>query len=766
MSRIPSSKSSRFVRFARNTFGRRIRLGALAGLLVSAIALTNCKSISDADIFSEPQSEVTISSVVAAATGQPVTASIVSDSIRATLTVQSLPNSTTATAEVSVDSRVVCRQQVTGASPPAPVQVVCPINTAQLDTAAANRGNPVFPNGPHMLSARLVASGGNVLAAAAAQALTFVNRDTVTATYRMTRGPVTNGGITWRGGDLTVTATPAIFSNPNNRIARVTITVTGVASASSTDSTAADGFTATFAGNANPPIGLGGVEGRIQITALATTASGAPGPIVNPHTKDVDNRSPRVRPWFVPPDRWLNRTYDLQNSVTAVDSGSGGARVMYSARVGGNTINNVTSVRGLPETNNNNAIQFSFVVTDTLGNDTIVAAPVLVGNDTTPPVGFRADTAGPTLVNDRQINPPPGSDFGLVTPTDASSGLPTGRVFRITNVRANVASTGPATCLIGIFDSTSNQCTPQEFPNSRYPVSNLSGYQIFTGKAQDIAYNRTPPVKFIVLNDFTNPTVTQTLPPGPYMGGQQLQYHVQAMDDIDLGFGATFICFDFSGTPGCLPVSPRWTLGSWGPANFETSISRDWMIPVITGVERTLASFAPEGAAASAIGVLTRVTDQANRVANATGSYAAGSIPPPGPLFSTLGGQRFQITSPTAGATVGNSEPGTAACPANVPTSIPITIEVGRSLNSQPLFSRVILSVLNQNVSQTITMDAQRVRTDTTATQIVDHYRHVWTPNDVAAQTNASLSAFGVSTAGAAWLSRSTTPIQIIPCGG
>jgi hypothetical protein len=87
------------------------------------------------------------------------------------------------------------------------LQVVCPINTTELDTTAARRGRPLFLNGAHTIDARLVSPAG-VGVGHATKTLQFRNRDYLQATTNATGGD----SLSARGAEFAITVRAVAFT--------------------------------------------------------------------------------------------------------------------------------------------------------------------------------------------------------------------------------------------------------------------------------------------------------------------------------------------------------------------------------------------------------------------------------------------------------------------------------------------------------------------------------------------------------------------------
>jgi hypothetical protein len=185
------------------------------------------------------QPTVTISSVTVNGPNglnTPVNPAAVAGVIDATVNVD-IPSGVAASAvRVTLDGTEVCRQSFSGSgSADASVEaeqvaqiITCSINTARLNA----NGTPVFPNGVHTLKAEVLNAAGTSIASATFQPLTFANADVIVAAITTTKGPVTGpGGFSWRGGDVTVTLTPAIFTGAANVPTSITVSLVPSANA-------------------------------------------------------------------------------------------------------------------------------------------------------------------------------------------------------------------------------------------------------------------------------------------------------------------------------------------------------------------------------------------------------------------------------------------------------------------------------------------------------------------------------------------------------
>jgi len=285
------------------------------------------------------QPSITIQSVTTNVGGlnAPVNPAAVAGPIDVTLNVD-IPAGVTASAvRTTLDGTEVCRQafSASGSADAAvegaqvPQTIVCSINTAAFN---ATTGAATFANGTHTLKAEVLNAAGTSIASATYQPLIFANADVVRATVTTTKGPVTAAsGLSWRGGDVTVSLLPTVYTGAANAVSSLTVSLQpsvnasiqgGPASCSIitapvacavgakalTDATAADGFSVTFpaATNWSAGTGVGNLEDPNVTLAIAGLTTGgntyAGGTIVtyngtalsavNPLR--LDNLAPRV----------------------------------------------------------------------------------------------------------------------------------------------------------------------------------------------------------------------------------------------------------------------------------------------------------------------------------------------------------------------------------------------------------------------------------------------------------------------------------------
>lgn len=411
----------------------------------------------------EGQPTIAIRSVTAGSTNNPVPVNNVVGQIDVTVEYTIPSGSSVSRLEVLVDQTVACSQSFSGAGSlevdASALTIICSINTAEVDANGAVR----YPNGPHVISARLVTGAGQV-AATSSTNLTFNNTDQLALTVTASGATANDAqGLVWTTGDVTATATPAIFSGTTGNVARVIFTVrnandnTVIATIEDTSAP----FSATFSRTAtaqNVGQNVAGVEAPIYVTAASVTAGGQPGPqgqngTVGQGALRLDNQAPDTEPgdpaaafnnpgWFSTTTA-LTGTARVANLGTLDDEGVGRVTTSLQYNTDPAAANNAagwtsfTEVGALPETNTTSELAFRAVVCDALNNCTNVG-PVQSGVDRTAP-SIRVE-AGPS---NNAINP--GANLQIVG-TDAISGVSIVRA-RISGLSAFAVDANPDTDL-------------------------------------------------------------------------------------------------------------------------------------------------------------------------------------------------------------------------------------------------------------------------------------------------------------------------------
>jgi hypothetical protein len=420
---------------------------------VAAAALIQCASTGGGPVVGPPT--ISIASITQFGTFTPVNPGNVFGIIDVTMNVD-IPTGASvsrvevdvldaATGAVVVDN--ICSQSFstgTGSSfdlaAAVPVQIVCTINTAELgpDNLARIR------NGSYRLRAQVIDGAGAASASATSQTLIFNNADVIRGFVTTTKGPVISGaasslpGTSWRGGDVTVTLIPAIYSGAQNGptdLANINVTLsaganawcgstaTGAPNCGNTAVTQAatrsgNTWTATFpAGTvwtAAANNGVGDIEAQnVGVSATGTTIGGnafvggnafffgtaAPVPpatsAINPVSNPLrlDNLAPRVTNFAIVPNFYVNGAFAFAGQTgagcpagpvtgapcyTTVDFGSDSQTTQFNVQnTGGTTVTggaNVQNTSTVAETPTATELIVQAVVVDALQNSRTVYA--------------------------------------------------------------------------------------------------------------------------------------------------------------------------------------------------------------------------------------------------------------------------------------------------------------------------------------------------------------------------------------------------------
>jgi len=156
---------------------------------------------------------------------------------------------------------VIATQNLTSASvasEAASAPVTLSFNTATFN---GTTGAVAFRNGSCILKARARTTGGTTVASGST-ALTLNNQDVVIGSITSTKSAINpNGGLLWNGGDVTVTATPVLFSGRTPASMAIifegksqTVTGTGTKTATFTDGNGANAGGATDIDGITDPI--------------------------------------------------------------------------------------------------------------------------------------------------------------------------------------------------------------------------------------------------------------------------------------------------------------------------------------------------------------------------------------------------------------------------------------------------------------------------------------------------------------------------------
>ncbi len=535
-------------------------------------------------VTAAPGSEViavTIASVTQGGTTNPVNPNNVSGPIDVTLNVEAPPGSISRVA-VFVDATEVCSQDVNPSGstegPAAAEQVqtiVCSFDTAELD----DQGNPLFPNGPHTLTARLFDAGGAEVASAS-QTLVFNNPNAVALTVTPTQEAIGGDGLQWVNGDITVTAQPAMFSGGS--ISRVTFTMTdrntGAVIDQQTDTDGSDGFSVTF--DETDDIGVI-TSDSVDVSVTTVTSAGQPGPTATSAFFRLDNQAPAITTQPTMPNGasgWLGADDVFADSfrVVATDAGVNANTLQVQTTPDASAASPVWTDRDSPQDIGETTTDFDIriVVCDALNNCVNSNVLAATGVDlTNPTIQFvsgsvaEGDELQTELGESYRVGfTDPGavqSGFATTTPVQATVLADTGGVA--------VCAYGDETVNPGLDADTNCDPTPED---SDIPVPDVEGYQTFTGFVQDQAGNLSTTAMRTLLLDETNPVVDSvTVQTPPLAGGASETFRAWASDNLDLESVSAWLNYTTSGFSISLGSQ---TVGSYGADVFTKTATPDF----------------------------------------------------------------------------------------------------------------------------------------------------------------------------------------------
>ena len=228
-----------------------------------------------------PEASVSIASVTTAA-GAPVNPAAVAGLINVLVNLSAVPENQVQRAAIIIDGVEICTQVFTPVlgTTQSVATINCPVNTAALNA----QGQPVFPNGPHILRAVAFRTNGDTAATATFPTLTFANPNVSTATVTWTQSTIGTDGRLWNRGDATVVVSTAVFT-PNTTLATVPVILDincDFVPDATLNATAANNFTVVFTeGTAAAPGPLFDVTNQavcFRLGAVNSTA-GLPVPV-------------------------------------------------------------------------------------------------------------------------------------------------------------------------------------------------------------------------------------------------------------------------------------------------------------------------------------------------------------------------------------------------------------------------------------------------------------------------------------------------------
>jgi len=569
---------------------------------------------------------ISIRSVTQGSTNNPVAVNNVQGQIDVTVDFE-LRGAPVSRLEVLVDQTVACSQSFSTsgsveANGEAGLTIVCSINTAEVNA----QGVPRFPNGPHTVSARLVGTTGTV-AANSSTNLTFANLDQLQVSATASGATANDqGGFVWATGDVTATATPAIFSGAANGVARVTFTVRDAATdailATLADSTAP--FSVTFprtATTSNVGANVAGVEQAIIVRATSVTSAGQPGPDgvrgtaaqpalrldnAAPDAEGADVASAIIMPQTAacvaaPPNADVNNCnwFGISTSLAPADRISDYATSLDDEGVNRNTVewqyntnlaatNNstgwttFTAVGELPQTTTTAGFRVRARVCDALNNCATVLSPAsaagTAGGDAAAP-SISDLTTAPDSIDETVGDVAPELTIGS---TENLSGFP-GNFVQVRMIRTTYTGTAISTRCITDLAAGTDAAVPtagcafvaQAGTDINVPGGAGNGYFEVTVRTTDVAGNRSETITKSFLVDNTAPTVAVS---GLTFTANNVTVSGTVADNLDLGRWDTRLQFGAGGTE--LPFTATTAAGSFG-LPMTNSVAASGTAPIV-----------------------------------------------------------------------------------------------------------------------------------------------------------------------------------------
>jgi len=557
--------------------------------------------------------------------------------------------------EVLVDDEMVCSQNIGSGEPSlgdeAETQAtfVCSILTDEYDPVT---GAARFLNGDHDISARISTPAGSIRAEAG-ETVRFNNADTWVVNVEPQKGPAADdNGAAWYGGNVVVTAVPVLYSGRS--ISAVQISFFGVNKAGAAND---DGsFSATYSATSDIP---GENVGEIDVeatVAAATYEGGQSAPTaarewqVNGETViddpadafelRLDNQAPiggtfelTVATTAGNPavdlccsNDWVGAAYEFAAGKTGEDdTGVGLEDVVFYWGQASQTEAQIKAAgqvvetgADIPETQTNTEVTVIAVITDRLGNETIVR---IANNDIGVDHGA-PELGDPTGPEDGDINP--GAGWNFPSRSDTLSGFDLANMGIVKVIR-NFGNDGAA-CVVGQF--VGQTCVPL-VTGAAVPLPGGEGYFTMSYAIRDQAGNATAADPITILVDVTDPTISgPPVFPSTLTGGQPATFGIASIaDNVDLD--AFDLGFEFQN--GVLLPMGSWKVLGDGFGGDRDTLFTDLTYEVshfIRSVEETDGADAPAGVAYAATAIFFRAVDVAgNGGTSTTFAFAGGTVP-------------------------------------------------------------------------------------------------------------------------------------------
>ncbi len=618
---------------------------------------------------------VIITGITAVPSGTPVNLASIGGAIAVQLSVD--PGShTLERIEVLVDGEVASSQTLGSAAGPAaiasdgtgapgarlagegdapaaaPFNLSLPINTADYDPET---GTPAYLNGSRELQARVISAAGTIFSATLAQPAVFNNADVLLSQISSSTEAIDAAGFLWRGGDVTVTYLPVLYSG--NTVTTISATFFGV---NRTDNPAV--FTRAAVGTVNSTVNPG-----TNLIANTVLSSGEQGP----------SNFRQVRYESVPPviltdfnltqqlgggivrccgNNWVNPDYEWQagapsgSDVVAGTAGVGGITVTYHAGPAGLSDAELAQrpaaatpgEAGLAASQANTEYAVVARVADALGNAALQRLQGLgmnplqtFGVDEPPPAAQRAVASGTTFVNRTVFNadlgrPWTGTYQIQLAANEDFAGFSAGPLA----LRIRTLNAGGEGCSVGATAA----CLPVQVPftitiPNTIPAGAIvtQGYFVYEGEVFNQAgLGSGTPTERWYLFDQTLPSGGNIGLSGTFEAGESYTFSTTASDNVDL-LDAQFT-LEFTGLTGStldvFPMEARQLLGRPFDENLTTSAQVSSTVDFFLAAVETTTLGVPdgEGSMVPARWAKFLVRDVARNQSIGRNNFAAGSV--------------------------------------------------------------------------------------------------------------------------------------------
>jgi hypothetical protein len=654
-----------------------------------------------------------------------------------------------------------CTRRFTGSSP-APLDVICTINTAAYDTVT---GAASFPNSAYQITARLL-DDGRVTVPASSERLAFTNMNTFHGRLSFTGGQAVDADEqVWNSGGIRLTAVPVVYSGSAGSASVIaarfggtfrgdTISLNGI------DNDPSNGLSVTFPANALPTAPAPGVQGFntgpagsipvitaavIAGQSLPTPPEGLPFANAEGLRFRLDNEAPLPGKLSLPPSfvGYLGGGYSFATGYAPGDT------TLTLPRVPAPSADAPYGVRGVDRV-----------------EPTFFAAPA---SSVQNPASLTQGEMEAVVQRNQVVR----TGMDLPATTTASEYVLVGRVAD--------ALSGPGSTRISLvrltnqgevcvdLDTVVAGCNPvvTTGATATFSVSTQSpGYYMIRAEARDAAGNPamyTSPVLLVDPADPANaPTVGPIALPATLVSDQPATFSAAAADNVDLKTSALRLVFandPARATPVTftLPLERTVSLSAFGvPA--VTSAQLRATVDFVRSLQFTTEGVPDTTRSWTTYAAEFRVTDMAGNATLGQTRFAAGAV-------SASNGLPAGIQSYVAGAVNNQASicTGQVSC-GSVPTTVQITAAVqGPSGTFTNPFSRVLFYYTgadgNPLLLSSAATGAQGSDVGGTRTWTVTATLDAAALRDTLPRRGTSMSVFavGVDAQGDALLSRSYT---------